>query len=80
MPVFLKSVKAELLDNFTTEVKLCTSISGKVQFEDYINLNGFIAYLQNFTEVSELTQLQKPQFFGLKNQYNQEEVTLQISY
>lgn len=80
MPILVNNVTAQILDNFTGSLYFFSNLSGEVQFEDYINLNGFIAYIQNFTEVGHVQYLQKPQLFGLKNQYNVPIVTLEISY
>jgi len=48
------------------------------QNTDYIKLDGFIAYLQNFTNVMSSEELKKPIMFGLKNMTTQ--VVLEISY
>ena len=80
MPVLLKKIEAFILDTYQTDLDFYTTLSGEIQFEDYIELNGFIAYLQNFTQVQTLIDLQKPLNYGLKNQYNQKRVTLFISY
>ena len=80
MPILVTKISAEILDNFTGSLYAFSSVSAEVQFEDYINLNGFIAYLQNFTEVQYIEYLNKPLKFGLKNQYNVPTYTLEISY
>jgi hypothetical protein len=80
MPILVKNVKGSVLDNFTGNINCFSSIIALVQFEDYINLNGFIAYLQNFKKVESVTQLEKPLSFGLKNQYNLPTTILEISY
>lgn len=80
MPRLIKNINASILDNYLGSVPYYTTLSSDIQFEDYINLNGFIAYLQNFTNVKEVIRLQKPSTFGLKNQYNVGLNILQISY
>lgn len=80
MPVLIKHIKARILDNYTTNASYYTTLSSEVQFEDYINLNGFIAYLQNFTKAQSVIKLLKPLNFGLKNQYNLPTRFLDISY
>jgi hypothetical protein len=80
MPILIKSIQGNVLDNVIGNVYCFSSITGEAQFEDYINLNGFIAYLQNFKRVETLTKLEKPLKFGLKNQYNLPTTTLEISY
>lgn len=80
MPQLLKKVQGEILTNTIGDVNLITSVSGEIQQEDYINLNGFVAYLQNFSRVELATELITPMEFGLPNTYNIETKTLEISY
>jgi hypothetical protein len=76
----LKKIQGEFLPNVIDDIRLITSVSGEIQQEDYINLNGFIAYLQNFSHVELETKLQTPIEFGLPNTYNIETKTLEINY
>ena len=80
MPQLIKKVEGEVFDQTIGSVSYLKPIIGEFQEEDYINLNGFIAYLQNFTETEEIDNLVKPLNFGLKNEYNIPIVTLQIDY
>ena len=80
MPRLIKNISASVLNNYSGGISYYTTISSDIQFEDYINLNGFIAYLQNFTKVQNLIKLQKPSSFGLKNRLNIKVKILQISY
>lgn len=80
MPILIKYITAGFLDNYTTNLSFYVNLSSDIQFEDYINLNGFIAYLQNFTKVQSVIPLNKPLNFGLKNEYNIPTRFLQISY
>ena len=80
MPILVTSVTAEVLPNYLGDIYLFGNLSAQVQFEDYINLNNFIAYTQNFTQVEKAVQLPKPMTFGLKNNYNVPIYTLEISY
>lgn len=80
MPQLIISVTSNILDNFSTSVILFNSVTAQVQQEDYINLNGFTAYLQNFSKIEFTQTLQKPLTFGLVNTYNVPMVTLNISY
>jgi hypothetical protein len=80
MPKLITKIEARVLDNYTGSVYIFSNLTGEMQFEDYININSFVAYLQNFTKVGFIQTLAKPSFFGLKNQYNQPTILLQISY
>ena len=80
MPTLLKSVTASILDNFTANLYCFSTLSAEAQFETYINLNGFVAYLQTFKQADNVELLEKPLNFGIKNQYNLPVTTLEISY
>lgn len=80
MPKLITKIEGQVLDNFTGSLYVFNEVSGQIQTEDYINLNGFVAYLQNFTKVGYVQSLPRPSFFGLRNQYNLPTTTLQISY
>lgn len=80
MPQLIKNIQGSVVENIMGNVNYVIGVSGEAQREDYINLNGFVAYLQNFSRVMTLTELQVPLEFGLKNKYNVEMNTLEISY
>jgi len=80
MPQLIKKVEGELLDLPIGEVNLITSITGQVQQEDFINMNGIIAFLQDFSNIEDTTLLTKPRLFGLKNLHNIPTITLYIDY
>ncbi len=80
MPRLLKNVESELLSNLTTSLTYVKGIVGEVQFEDYININGFTAYLQDLSEVRLTSSLVKPTLFGLKNNSNLVITTINIDY
>lgn len=80
MAILIRNIQAEVLTNLETSLVYYKSITGEVQMEDYINLNGFIAYLQNLSRAEETSGLVKPLNFGLKNQYNKNIITLDVSY
>jgi hypothetical protein len=80
MPQLLKKVEGEILPYVIGDVRFVTSISGQIQLEDFINLNGFIAFLQNLSRTEFTAALSKPMEFGLKNENNIETITLDISY
>ncbi len=81
MPQLIRKVEGQFYDNVIGEVKLFTlPIITQVQQEDYINLNGYLAYLQNLSKVQDTFLLNKPANFGLKNRLNIEIITLNIDY
>lgn len=80
MPKLVTKITAEILPTYNGNIILFQSIVGEIQLDDYINLSGFKGYIQDFTQDETVENLNKPPLFGLKNQYNLETVTLNISY
>lgn len=81
MPQLIKKVEGEVFDNPIGEIQYISQITGEIQEEDYISLNGFIAYLQNLIRIeTTTTKLIKPVNFGLKNKFNKPMITLEIDY
>lgn len=80
MPQLIKNIQAEELILNTGSVQGVNSLAAVVKEEDYIELFGFIAYLQNFTKVEEVVTLKKPDTFGLKNSYFLKTNELEINY
>jgi hypothetical protein len=80
MTQLVKIVEGSLIDEITDNVICVKSVIGEIQREDYININGFIAYLQDLSEVQVTSALTKPITFGLKNNRNIQLITLNIDY
>ena len=80
MPQFIKNIQGEVLTNVIGDIRYISNVTAEIQREDYINLNGFVGYLQNLTRAEETAALIIPQSFGLKDSYNKTMVTLEINY
>ena len=80
MTQLIRNIQGEVLTNIVADIRYISNITGEIQREDYINLNGFIGYLQNLTRAEETAALTIPQSFGLPNSYNKTIVTLEINY
>ena len=79
MPIAIKNITGSVLDNFIGEVYGFGTLCATIQTEDYINLNGFVGYLQTYD--NDIVQnLSISLMFGLKNQYKISQTTLEISY
>lgn len=78
MPILYKNTEGNVYNNTIGSVVYIKQINGQIQGEDFINLNGFIAYTQNFSKIGVTSSLIKPINFGLFN--NIEMTTLEISY
>jgi hypothetical protein len=80
MPQLLKNITGNVLDTYTTEINYVSAITGEVQLEDYINLNGIMCYLQNLTQTEYTEAMEKPLLYGLPNNHHLTVETLEISY
>jgi hypothetical protein len=78
MPNLVKSITANIIEITDGDVQYINSVSAELQREDYIDLNGFMAFLQDFSKTEDTSLMQKPLVFGLKNKYNLNTVTLNI--
>lgn len=76
----IKNISGNLTETITTNVILSKSVSGSLQQEDYIDLDGLNCYLQNFTRIQKTLSLRNPLIFGLKNKNNLPITTLEIDY
>jgi hypothetical protein len=76
----IKNIEGQILTNYIGEVNYVSLISGEIQQEDYINLNGFIGFLQNLKKTEETQTLLIPNPMGLNNQFNKQIINLEINY
>jgi hypothetical protein len=80
MPQLIKKIESDLINDITNDVLLVKSVVGELQQEDYINMGGFVAFLQNFSKTEYTSDLTPPLSYGLKNKYNLQLKTLNIDY
>lgn len=76
----IKNIQGEALINLTDNIRYISNITGEIQREDYINLNGLSGFLQNLTKAEKTSSLVVPLSFGLTNTYNKTSTTLEINY
>ena len=80
MPQLIRKIQGNNLTYVENNVQYVTYITGEIQREDYINLHGYTAYLQNLTQTDYTMGLIMPLNYGLKNPQNIQTITLQIDY
>jgi len=80
MPQLLKNIQGQIHTNINGDARLVKRVYSLIQQEDYININGFIAFLQNLSKTEVTSSIVKPLNFGLVNKYNMEIITLDINY
>ncbi len=80
MPQLVKNIIGIISSGTDGNVKFINTITGEIQQEDYVNLNGYIAYLQNLSRTEYTQALDKPLLYGLVNSHNLKSITLEIDY
>jgi hypothetical protein len=80
MPQLIKNIEAVSVDILSDDITLVKSVSGQIQEEDYINMGGFVAYLQNLSRTEETYALTKPLLYGLNNARRLQIKNLNIDY
>jgi len=80
MVILIKNIEASFIEPIESNIIYVKTVEGEVQEEDYINLFGFKAYLQNLTKVEQSAKMTNPQIYGLRNQFNLPLITLNIDY
>ena len=75
-----RNIQGEVYPNVIDSINYVSRVTGQIQREDYINLNGFVGFTQNLSRAEFTAALAIPLAFGLKNAYNIKPITLEISY
>jgi len=85
MPRLVKNIEGIIFDNFETTTILVKNVEGFYGPKDngygvfdYIKLDGFTAFIQDFSKIESVEDLSTPPTFGLRN--NTDFITLEISY
>lgn len=80
MPLLIKNVSGEILDNLTTNVDAITSLDGKFGYEDWFKIGYLEVFIQNYKKVVETEDLIKPNTYGLLVNNNKTFTEIEISY
>jgi len=80
MPYLIKKIEGEIFDNFVGEIVFYKKIIGAIGLEDYVIVNNFIGFTQNFSNVIEVTNIRDNgnTKYGLHSKNNV--INLEISY
>lgn len=62
----IKNIEGNFVTEIKGNVKYVHSIQGEVQREDYVNIYGLTAFLQNFSKSPITRIIIKPNLFGYK--------------
>ena len=80
MPQLVQKIEGEILQYVINDINYIKSVSGIIQDSDYIYLNGYIAYMQNFVNVEYTQLLGNPLTYGLPNVNKLKIATIEIDY
>lgn len=76
----LKNIQGNFVTEIKGNIKYGKSIIGDVQREDYVNIYGFTAFLQNFSKTPITKGLVKPNPFGYKPPIGIIQQNVEINY
>jgi hypothetical protein len=76
----IKNIQGIFVTEIKGVVKYSHSVTGEVQREDYIDIYGFKAFLQNFSKTPITSSMVKPYPFGYKPPTNIIQQNIEISY
>jgi hypothetical protein len=80
MPVLIKSVTGEVLDNIKTNIEIIKFTESSFGYDDWFRIGIIEVFLQNFKKVVEITDLNKNKELGLTINKNRKFIDLEISY
>lgn len=76
----IKNIQGIFITEIKGNVKYSKSVTGEVQREDYIDIYGFKAFLQNFSKTPITKGMVKPNPFGYKPPTGITQKNIEISY
>lgn len=80
MPVLIKSVTGQVLDNIKTNVEAIKYVNASFGYDDWFKIGHLEVFLQNYKKVIETTDLNKNRDIGLTINNNREFIPIEISY
>jgi hypothetical protein len=80
MVQLIKNIEAGVVNETIGNVNLISSLSFEIQREDYIDINGVFALIQNFSQIPITKRLRKPLTFGYKPPIGITQQNIEISY
>lgn len=76
----IKNIQGIFITEIKGNVKYSKSVTGEVQREDYIDIYGFKAFLQNFSKTPITSGMVIPNPFGYKPPLGITQKNIEISY
>ena len=80
MPVLIKNITGQVLDNIKTNVEAIKFTEASFGYEDWFKIGHLEVFLQNYKKVVEKTDLGKNRDIGLSINKNREFIEIEISY
>lgn len=80
MPILIKNITGEVLDNIKTNVEAIKYVEATFGYEDWFKVGHLEVFLQNYKKVVESTDLGKNRDIGLAINNGREFIEIEISY
>lgn len=80
MPILIKSVTGQVLDNIKTDVEAIRFTEASFGYSDWFKVGFLEVFIQNFTKVIKTTDLNKNRDIGLTVNKDRDFKDLEISY
>lgn len=80
MPVLIKNITGQVLDNIKTNVEAINYVNASFGYDDWFKIGHLEVFLQNYKKVTETTDLNKNRDIGLTINNNREFIPIEISY
>lgn len=80
MVKLIKDIQGNFVTEIKGNVKYVHSIEGEVQREDYVNIYGLTAFLQNFSKSPITRNIINPNLFGYKPPIGVTQKIMTINY
>jgi len=80
MPILIQNVIASLSDNITDDVSTIKFVKSNFGYKDWFKIGTLEVFLQNYKQVTEVTNLNKTKDFGLLVNYGKTFTEINISY
>jgi hypothetical protein len=80
MPRLIKNIVGEVIEENVSSIDAFKNIEGQVGLEDYAAVYNFTGYLQNFSKLDSLVELETLSYYGLLTNRNKTFIEIEISY
>jgi hypothetical protein len=76
----IQNIQGNFITEITGSIIYVKNVEFEIQREDYINIYGLTAFLQNLSQTPKTNRVEKPFNFGYKPPINITQQTLDVNY